>query len=51
LLNVAAVKKGLETRCPFHQHFTRAFFLPKFLCQKIAKPNIIREKLLNSLSY
>ncbi len=30
----------LSTRCQFHQHFTRAFFIRKcFLCQ-----NVIREK-------
>jgi len=27
----------------------RATFLPIFWCQKIAKPNVIREKLLNLL--
>jgi len=36
--------------CQFHQHFTGTF-LPIFLRQKIAKPNIIREKLLNLLLY
>jgi len=34
----------------FHQHFT-PIFLYEILAPKITKPNVIREKLLNSLSY
>jgi hypothetical protein len=35
------------TRCQFHQHFTRAFFEPKFFQSQ----TLSREKLLNGLSY
>jgi len=34
----------------FHQHFTPTFFA-NILAQKNAKSNILREKLLNLLSY
>jgi len=36
--------------CQFHQHFTGNFFA-NILALKIARPNIFREKLLNSLLY
>jgi len=39
----------LKDLCQFHQHFTRAPFVPIFLSQKITKPNVTLEKLLNLL--
>jgi hypothetical protein len=40
----------IGNRSQFHQHFTRAFFVQNF-GTKNPKHNVIREKLLNSLSY
>jgi len=47
---------GLEkSGCQFLKHFMRTFctniFAPIFLHQKITKPNVTREKLLNLLFY
>jgi len=40
----------IDGKCQFHQHFMRAF-CANILMSKITKPNVTREKLLNSISY
>jgi len=55
-------KENLQMKRKYHKlqemspgvnfiNILHATFLPIFWRQKIAKPNVIREKLLNSLSY